>query len=323
MQTVHQLYLNLPEACIFVLAETEDSQLIIETMRAGAREFLSQPVKASAISDAIHRYLAEKRTNEESKTSGEIFSVLGTKGGVGATTTAVNLAASLTDDPQAKVALLDLNDQLGDLAVHLNLKTEFTVADAVASISRLDAVLLDSFMTHSQGVAVLAGRKDLESSPPSEQRAITHLLEVTSEVYSHIFVDLSPFGKENELRPVLEMSRSILLVLTPDLAAVWGGQRVLDLILRWVEPEKVRLILNRSQLTDEVVAEDVEKALELPVFWNLPNNYNGVVKAINSGVPVVLRHDSDLSRKYRDLAAKLTGLALSRKKKRFFGLLSS
>ncbi len=129
MESIHLLHLSLPQTWILVSAESEDSNLIIEAMRSGAREFLPQPVESVGLTRAIQRYLVEQKKEGGAETLGEIFCVTAAKGGSGATSLAVNLAASLGKVSQKGVALIDLKEPLGDLGIHLNVKPQFTILE--------------------------------------------------------------------------------------------------------------------------------------------------------------------------------------------------
>ena len=162
---VSSLRQDLPSTWIFAVGEANEAQSVIAAVRAGVREFLVAPVSADVVREAVERYLAENPRNR--RKAGKIFAVTSAKGGCGSTSVAINLAASMGDLPETRVALADLSHPLGDVAAYLGLKPKYTLNDALKAASRLDPVLLETFMTTKAGVHILAGQARIESSPES------------------------------------------------------------------------------------------------------------------------------------------------------------
>src|SRR5438093_106818 len=178
----------LPQTWLFVTSTINDPQLIIDTMRAGAREFLHKPSSA-ALGKALRRYAQERDRSKQDRASGHVYCVTSAKGGSGTTSVAINLAAVLSELPSTRVALIDLNSPIGDAAAYLSLKPQFTFWDAVIASSRLDPVLLENLMTSVNGMGVLPGPKEFRpnSTPPVE--AVGRIFEVAANVFRYVFVD--------------------------------------------------------------------------------------------------------------------------------------
>src|SRR6185295_9108377 len=102
LQSTSILHAALPDAWLFLSSESTDSQLIIESMRAGAREFLPKPIPSRTLSQAMSRFITEKQRHEEARTAGKLFCITSAKGGSGATSLAINLAASIADVHKAR-----------------------------------------------------------------------------------------------------------------------------------------------------------------------------------------------------------------------------
>ena len=131
-------------------------QVIVSAMRAGAREYIERPTTTTELLEAFIRLTTAQRKVDREGPRGKVFTVVNAKGGSGATTTAVNLALAL-QSAHGNVALVDIAP-LGHAALHMNLKPQFTVTDAVRNLHRLDSSLLESFMTrHGDGMQLLAG----------------------------------------------------------------------------------------------------------------------------------------------------------------------
>src|SRR5206468_7486785 len=113
-------------------------------MRAGVNEVVIEPITQEDLENAISRVFGQR----QSVTLGRVFAVVGAKGGVGATTVAVNVATVLgaTSKP-SRTLLIDLHQSGGDAAVFLGAEPRFSIQDALENTSRLDAVFLKSIVT--------------------------------------------------------------------------------------------------------------------------------------------------------------------------------
>jgi pilus assembly protein CpaE len=318
LQTLRLLHEALPRTWLLVSSASADSQLIIETMRAGAREFLPHPVSLPDLAAALSRYVLESKKAEEKKHRGKIYSVTSAKGGAGTTSVAINLAFALAAARTAKVALLDLGYPIGDAAEYVNIKSHFTIDDALASAPRLDTVLLESYMSHSNNVALLPGRREFHSEA-TDPEALAAILQVAAESYTHVFIDMFCAHDLELLRLLTTSSEAIIVVITPELPSIWHTDR---LIRRYEEigvAEKLRLVLNRDSKRHHISSKEIEKMLHLPVSHRLPNNYPAAIEAVNTGKPVVIVNNSPLAASYIELAQELTGIQLG-KKNRGLGL---
>ncbi len=317
---VSSLRQDLPSTWIFAVGEANDAQSVIAAVRAGVREFLVAPVSADVVREAVERYLAENPRNR--RKAGKIFAVTSAKGGCGSTSVAINLAASMGDLPDTRVALADLSHPLGDVAAYLGLKPKYTLNDALKAASRLDPVLLETFMTTKAGVHILAGQARIESSPESAGQSVSRLLRVLSETFSHSVLDLSGAISEEILQTSVERADEVLVVLTAEIPAVWRTLHLIQFLEQGGLDPKLKLLLNRAQSGGEIGPGDIEKTLKRRIFWQVPNNYRSTIEALNAGQAVVEVNHSNLAQSYLGLAEALTGLKKIKKKKGFLGLFS-
>lgn len=307
----------LPDVWLYACGASSDPQFIIETMQAGAREFLSKPVNARSISMAFGRYIDERdRLRTATKTRGKIYTVTSAKGGAGATSVAVNLATTLATITKTRVAILDLNSPVGDAASYLNLKPQFTLSDALASAARLDPVLLETFMTKMGNISLLPGPKQLKWTNTSGA-TLAKLLRVVSGTYGYVFIDM-PSSLEQELMQItIDSSEVMLVVMTPELPAIWRTHRLLSILAGLGCADRLRLILNRDSSKDEITEKEITRALNYPVYFRLPNNYAAAIQAINKGKPIIEVNHSSLGSAYRQLTQALTGVTSGKPKSGF------
>jgi pilus assembly protein CpaE len=232
---------------------------------------------------------------------------------------AINLATSVATSKAAKVALIDLSSPMGDTAEYLNLKVKFTVSDVVAASTRLDPVLLESYMTRSDQVAVLPGIREFAPRRLHTDE-IARILKVASETYTHTFVDILCPHDQEQLVGISEFSAAVIVVLTPELPALWRTDRLIQLFQKYDKHEILKLVINRNSKRNEISIKEIEKSLGHSIYWSLPNNYPAAIRAVNSGKPLVSVNHSQLASSYVELAEMLTGIPLRRKRRGLFSL---
>ena len=156
LRAIELIHQEVRDVVIFAVGSMSQPQVIVSAMRSGAREFIERPTTTTDLLEAFVRLTTAQRKVHQEGPRGKVFTVVNAKGGSGATTTAVNLALAL-HSAHGNVALVDIAP-LGHTALHMNVKPQFTVVDAIRNLHRLDSSLLESFMTrHSGGLQLLAG----------------------------------------------------------------------------------------------------------------------------------------------------------------------
>ncbi len=294
---------------VIVTSYNADADLVIKSMRTGAREFLAKPIKDEEMKNAIIKMRDLSLGNLTENNKCKIISTFSNKGGIGKTAIAVNLALELANLTKEKVALIDLNLQLGDVTTFLDLNPGFDISYVLNNINRADESFLLSTLEKYKDTSlyVLADPPYLEQAKDITPEQISKLFEVLKETFSYIIVDTGS-NFDNKTITVLDNSDLILLVTIVNLPAIRNCQRCLELFDRLGYPkEKTKIVLNRYMENEEIKTVDVENVLDRKVYWKIPNNYFTIMSAINKGIPVgVVNPDSNIARNYRDLAAMLS-----------------
>ncbi len=298
---------------IFAASENVDADLVIQAMRAGAREFLTKPV----VKEDLHRALKKARNmlkQEQESAEGKIYSVFSNKGGIGKTSIATNLALQLTELTGERVCLIDLNLQMGDIATFLDINPSFDIAYVITHLSRLDESFLHSSLEKykDKDLFILADPPDIEQAEEISADDISSLLNFLKTMFGYIIIDTSS-GFDIKTLTCLDVSDYIFLVLMVNLPSIRNCQKCLSLFKRLeYDEDKIKLIVNRYMEDDEITVEDVEEALNHSIFWKIPNNYFALMSSINKGIPISeLDPGSDISRNFIRLAEKLSGVASS------------
>ncbi len=303
LRAIELLHEDMPEGAIFAIGVLNQPQVIVNAMRAGAREFIERPTTTTDLLEAFVRLSAAQRRGRQEGLRGKVFSVINAKGGNGATTVAVNLALALQNS-FGHTALVDLAP-LGHAALHMNLKPLFNVSDATRNLHRMDASLLESYMTrHSGGLQLLAGSNVPAAVDPSTADFV-RLFDMLVTHYRYIVVDASSrFDAASRL--IASLSETVLLVACTDVASLWSAARVNQYLGEGGGRERVRLVLNRFRKVPGFSEAEAEAAVGAKLLWRVPNQYFAVSTAIDRGTPVMDQRNSEISRCFAGLAQELT-----------------
>ncbi len=266
-----------------------DPALLLAAMRAGIGEYLSEPLNPAELEAALQRLRQRSRGVDAQpgrpEQGGRVILVLGAKGGVGATTVAVNLAHALCQ--HAPTALLDLAAPQGETPIFLDLEHAYTWADVAANIERLDATYLESVMArHSSGLAVLPA-PDFGGGAALDPGALRQVLGLMRQVYAQVVVDAGT-GQDEAALEALEMADDVLLVLDLSLPCLARAKRFLEAV-RAARPHlegRVRLVANRTTSQSDIGAAQAEDILRMKISWRILNDYQAALSAINEGRPL-------------------------------------
>jgi pilus assembly protein CpaE len=303
MRALEILHQEIPGAALFATGPMTQPQLIVTAMRSGVREYIERPTSTNDLLEAFVRLTSNRRKPARETRRGKVFTVVNAKGGSGTTTVAVNLALALQTINHS-TALVDLAP-IGHCALHLNLRPTFSITDAVANLHRLDASLLDSFMSRSDhGLHVLAGASSPTTIEPSAAD-FARLFDLMAGQFHYIVVDASS-RIDAATRLACNLSEKVLLVAHADVASLWGAARVSQFLAETGSRERFGLVLNRYRKVAGFDEKEAEAAIGAPVFWRIPNQYFAVSTAIDRGVPVMHTSGTEISRSISALAELLT-----------------
>ena len=303
LRAIELMHQEMPEGAIFAIGTLNQPQVIVNAMRAGAREFIERPTNTTDLLEAFVRLTSAQRRGRQEGLRGKVFSVINAKGGNGATTVSVNLALAL-QSAYGQTALIDLAP-LGHTALHMNLKPVFTVSDATRNLHRMDASLLESFMTrHSGGLQLLAGSNAPAALDPSTAEFV-RLFDMLVSHYRYVVVDASS-RFDAATRLIASLSETVLLVACSDVASLWSAARVHQYLGESGGRERVRLVLNRFRKVPGFSEADAETAVGAKLLWRVPNQYFAVSSAIDRGTPVMDQRNSEIARCFAGLAQELT-----------------
>ncbi len=299
--------LKLVTSKIIITSVNYSTNTIIKALRLGAKEFLPKPVLREDLVRVLSMLASISPENEVSQS--KIITVYSNKGGIGKTTIAVNLAAELAKVTKDKVALVDLNLQLGDISTFLNLNPPFDVNYVIRRlIDKEENILIKGFEKYKDlSLYVLSDPSYIEQSESITTQQITTLFSALKKVFPYIVVDMSSNIDPISLK-ILDSSDWIMFTTIVNIPAIRNAQRCLNLFRSRKYPSnKVRIVINRYMENDEIKIEDIENTLGESVYWKIPNNYFTIMEAINKGVSISeVNAESNIGNSFRDFAAKVS-----------------
>ncbi|MBR1908456.1 AAA family ATPase [bacterium] len=300
---------RLPSVKIIAMAADYSTDTIIRAMRAGIREFLPKPIIKDNLLKSIDKFKNQILGDNTDENNSKVLTIFSNKGGVGKTSIAVNLALELANITKEKVALVDLNMHLGDVTTFLDIKPSFDISYLVKKIDSADEEFMLSTLEqyNNTGMYVLADPPYMEEAKKIQPNEIQKTINKLRTTFPYIIIDTNSTFDAITVT-ALDNSDLILLVSAINVPAVRNCQRCLDAFDRLgYEEEKTKIIVNRYMENDDIKIEDVEKAIDKPVYWRIPNNYYTITSAICKGKPVsVINNDSNIAKSYRELATNIS-----------------
>ncbi len=321
---------SLKNSKIIVLSYDMSPETVIKALRAGAREFLTKPLIEADFLQSVEKLKDLILGNINDTTKCKVITTFSNKGGIGKTAIATNLAVEIANMTKERVALVDLNMQMGDITTFLDLNPSFDTAYVINNLERIDEGFLLSTLEkyNNSSLYVLADPPDLEQAEVITSDNITTLINVLRNVFSYIIIDTTA-SFDGKTITALDNSDLVLLITIINLPSVRNCQRCFDLFKRLgYSKDKIKIIVNRYMENDEIKVEDVEEVLGHPVYFKIPNNYFTIINAINKGLPVCeINPHSNIAKSFRELAALLsdnftyTNSAKPQKREKSFNLL--
>lgn len=296
---------------IVAVGKRPTSAAILAAMRAGCSEYFIKNSSQQELDVILDRFQDFCFTEMESHaTHGAVLSILGAKGGVGATSVAVHLAAFLAQYHQRKTLLIDQQQMLGHVCVYLGIDGEHhTLAEVVGNLKRMDSELLHSFVAHHpSGLHVLSSPDASTSHEPVVTQEFVRTIEFLRGEYDYIILDCD--RRQPDLWPsIANASSEILMVTTPEVAAVRDLSRIADgLVVTEGTSSKLKVILNRYTAPHAVAPEQIEKVLKLPIALKLPDSPGEMVHASNSGNTLKFPGPSQLATALHGWSSKLADI---------------
>ncbi len=292
-----------PGTQIVGLGQLCEPSVLLQCMRAGIREFASAPLHAAMLEESLLR-LSENidaRPAATPQTAGMVVTFLPAKGGVGATTVALNISAAIARQEPGSVLLADLDTSNGLTRFLLKVDNVNSSQDALNRTDELDDELWPQLVTRVGAMDVLHSG-DMHPGPHYDASCVHTLMEFLRRNYQTICLDIS--GRlENFEMELLAESKKIVLVCTPEAPALHMAREKLKYLERADLSSRVHVVVNRSPRRPVLTPVEIERILGKPVTATLANDYAGVQKALTEATWI--GSDSELAKGMQSLATQL------------------
>ena len=292
-----------PATGIVIAASAADPALLLQAMRAGVNELVSDPITQTDLKQAITRVMAQRQAGEVRKT----FGFVGAKGGVGTTTVAVNVAAILgANSHDNRTLIMDLHPAGGDAGVFLNVDPRYSVSDALDNTHRLDSIFFHSLVTSAGSHLDLLASPEHAVAGRADASNIRAVIEFASSEYKYTVLDLP--RADGAVLDALDMLSTIIVVVNQELAAVKSASRLAPALRQRYGVEKVLVVVNRSDRQAEIGQEDIERAVGGKVAYTFPSDYRLALQALNKGRLLISDQHNGLPGSLKRFAFQLAGL---------------
>ena len=293
-----RLTVEAPETSIIIMSVQGEQEYLRRAMMAGAKNYLTKPFTGDELVGAIKQaFIRDQKVRDTARTAagikipGRIISVFSSKGGVGKTTIAANLAVALSQRPGKRVAMVDLDLQFGDVALFLNILPRTTIADAILDIDHLDEATVSSYLTsYNERFQVLAAPLRPEQAENVTGAHVGAVLSRLRSLYDYVVVDTAPSFDDTTIA-ALDAADLVLVVAALDLPTIKNIKIGLEIMqsLGYGE-EKVQLVLNRANSEGGLDTHEVEASLRRQFLMAIPSDGKTIVNSVNKGLPFVVTH---------------------------------
>lgn len=307
LECLRQLKEAMPDLPVFALSSQTDGNVVLAAMRAGIKEYLLKPLAVEELEQAVVRTI---NATPRGKQPGKLISVMGSAGGVGCTTIAVNLAVELCDlvGPSQKVALVDLDFRFGHVATLLDVHGQHTVADLCSTPEQLDPqMVMKALVRHESGLNVLRRPHSFAQAEMITAAHCANVLSTLQEMCAYVVVD-GPTRHDPGGRSILDAADHNLFILQLLVTSVRNTDRMMqELAVQGFNIERIAFICNRlGRESAHLEVDQVETILNRKFFMSIVDDWKAVSSSINIGHPLKVGFErSKIRQDIRTLAMKL------------------
>jgi pilus assembly protein CpaE len=306
---LEQLPHEMPHTQVLVCSDNREPDFLIRAMQVGIREFLPLPLTQTDVEAALERvWSARKRLQPvDDNRKGRIIVVTGHKGGVGATTVAVNLAEALAELLGERVALVDLGRPFPDVGNFLDQESNYSITDLIQNIATLDQSFIQRIMQpYGTRLSILHGASDFREQDSIDLESLDRIFAILRHMYRLIVIDLSHWLDEFFLKVLSEADLTLMLtgLTVPDLRnlkKLWPY--IMDL---YHDQCKIKIVVNRHDVSNGLQLRDLEHLLQQTAFATLSSDYKDLMQCLNHGTPLSISAPrAKLWRGLKELAAQV------------------
>jgi pilus assembly protein CpaE len=276
---------------VFLTCENPEPKILMKAIRIGVHEFFPQPIESEEVKKALELFKTRRSESTPAVASkkGQIITTFGSKGGVGTTTIAVNLAVGIAQkDSHKSVALIDMNTLFGEIPLFLEVSPKFHWGEITKHIDRLDNNFLTNVLTpHDTGLHILPSPAYLNGHVRPTPETISRLLDLMKGMFDYVVIDGGQSTDDTILR-VVELSDTLLLITILSLPCLANSNKLIKSLveLGYLRKDQIKVVVNRYMKKSEIPLDDAKAGIGEELSWVIPNDYRTTMSAINQGKPL-------------------------------------
>lgn len=313
LKTLEKVRQAAPDLYIIAAGYNADGENVLSAVRSGSNDYIVLPLRRGEFKDAIGRLeKTPRRASTGESKLGKIYTFLGTKGGVGTTSLAVNFASVLAQRKQHTV-LIDLDAIGNDVAMQLGAAPQYTLQEVGENLARMDQALFEGFVARDPLGFFLVGPPDaLEQHGYFSEAMFREFGTFLIEKYESIVVDAGRMVSDEIVLGALQASSSIFLVVTQEFPTIRNAQRYLAYLVRMgFTQDQIKVVVNQYQKRSNpnyASLEQIQQTLNQQVFYGIPHTA-AVLSSINKARPLVADRQlaGDYDKAFRSFVDKATG----------------
>jgi pilus assembly protein CpaE len=242
---------NLAEVCepgvtVIAIGDRNEVGLYRDLLQSGVSDYLVKPLSAALLAKALTATPNAAEPGVIHRKLGTTVAFVGARGGVGATTLAVNFAWHLAEQRHRRVALVDLDLHNGECALALNVKPTPGLREALVNPARIDNILLDRVMAPvSERLFVLSAEEPLRDDFEFGAEAVDTLVTALRQQFHYIVLDV-PRGVTAAHLEVLDMAEFRIVVADQTLRSARDAVRLRDALSEGNNAHRNLLVVNRQ-----------------------------------------------------------------------------
>lgn len=314
---IDEIASKFPTSAVVVILPESEVQNSNRVVLAGARAFMLHPFSQINLISTLRRVKelvnrmapapAKPQQSKEVKRQNNTIVVFSPKGGVGTSTVAINLAIALHQELDAEVLLLDGKHLFGHIPLMLNLRSANSISDLIAHLSSLEESLIRQIaVDHTSGIKVIPSPSAIAEGQGIRPENLYKAILALQNTFSNIVVDGGSFLNECAVT-YMDSAFRIVLVITPDLAALRDARKFMDLTRSLAYPRsKTLLLLNMDGRKNAVQLDEIEKVLGRSIFGKVPADETFALNCLNEGIPMMLKKSNhSVSKAFKKIAQNL------------------
>jgi pilus assembly protein CpaE len=303
-----------PDLYVIAANYSQDGEVVIATLRAGANDYLVLPAKRIEFRDALARLeRVPRRAASGTSKLGKVYTFIGAKGGAGATTLAVNFASVLAQRKQRTV-LLDLDWTANDCAMQTGAAPQYTLQEVGENLSRMDQALFEGFVSRDPLGFFLVGPPDqLDQRAYFTEPMFREFANFLVEKYDSIVIDAGRSLADEVVMGALQASTTIFLVTAQDFPSIRNAQRYIAALVRLgFNQDQLKVVVNhylKKPNSSYATLDQIQQTLNQPVFYGIPQSA-AFLAAVNKGRPLVGDRQTapEVDKIFRAFVDKATGI---------------